>query len=180
MLAALIQDVAAAAVIALAAFGLAPAAASGGVDPTSIPVESTALPPDLCSLLTEQEAETILGMPLEPPQQQRSGDCWYLRQGGTDFGAVELFISVLPVRMTSRKHFDSFVAEQVTKMNDRLEKAGAKGEPFTAEPVPELKDPAYYVDPGLYVLKGDQVLVLGIDRPRALLVAAKAVPRFQP
>jgi hypothetical protein len=136
--------------------------------------------PDMCSLLTEQEAEEILGKRLEPPQKQRGGDCWYLNEGGKDFGDVVLILSALPVQMRSRAEFDRFMADQVKKLNEALAKAGAKGEPFTAEPEQGVGAPAYYVDPGLYVLKGARILMIGCDRPLAVRIASKALPRFQP
>jgi hypothetical protein len=137
-------------------------------------------PPDMCSLLTEQEAEEILGKRLEPPQKQRSGDCWYLNEGGKDFGDVVLIMHVLPVQIRSKAEFDRFIADQVKKLNEAITKAGGKGPPFIAEPEQGVGAPAYYMDPGLYVLKGARVLMIGCERPQALRIAATALPRFQP
>jgi hypothetical protein len=51
--------------------------------------------------------------------------------------------------------------------------------PTTVDPVPEVGQPAYYVDPTLVVLKGGRVLsIVAADRKQATAVAAKAVPRF--
>jgi hypothetical protein len=141
------------------------------------PTRGAATPADLCSLLTEEEAEAILGKKLEPPQRQKGGDCWYLREGGQDFGAVELILSVLPTYLRSESEFDKFVAEQVKDLNENMKKAG--GQESTPQKVAEVGAPAYYIDPGLYVFQGGRVLVIGTDRPKAVAIAAKALPRFK-
>jgi hypothetical protein len=84
------------------------------------------LPPDVCSLLTEEEAEAILGTKLGPPQPQSNGDCWYLREGGAGIAAVELILSVLPVQMRSEAEFDQFITEQMKSINEQMEKEGMK------------------------------------------------------
>jgi hypothetical protein len=47
------------------------------------------------------------------------------------------------------------------------------------EPVPEVGESAYYVDPTLLVLKGGKVLQIFASRPQAVQVAAKALPQFK-
>jgi len=133
--------------------------------------------PLLDSLLTEAEAEAILSKKLEPPQPQESGDCWYMREGGKDLPDVEIMLSVLPVYLRSEREFDDFVAEQVKSLNKAMKEAG--GMEFTAQRVGEVGAPAYFVDPGLYVLQGGRVLVIAADRPKAVSIAAKALPRFK-
>ena len=166
--------------LTVATFGWLPGPSLAAPSVRSMPIGSATLPPDLCSLITEQEAETILGRRLEPPQKQTNGDCWYLKEGGKDFGAVVLIISMLPVRMSSAQEFDRFMADQVNDLNESMKKVGAKGPPFEAERTRELNAPAYFVDPGLYVLKGGRVLVIAIEQQQALAIAAKALPRFNP
>jgi len=134
---------------------------------------------DLCALLTESEAEVIVGVPMSPLQRQTNGDCWYMKQGGTDFGDVELILSVLPVQIGSRREFDDLVAEQVEQMNESLKKSGLKAA-FEAEAVQGVGGPAYYVDPSLLVLVKDRILGIAAPRPQAVAVAAKALPRFKP
>jgi hypothetical protein len=134
---------------------------------------------DLCALLTENEAAAILRKPMSPPQRQTNGDCWYMKQGGTDFGDVELILTVLPVQIGSRREFDDLVAEQVEQMNESLKKSGLKAV-FEAEAVQGVGGPAYYVDPSLFVLVKDRVLGIAAPRPQAVEIAAKALPRFKP
>src|SRR5687768_5165447 len=121
----LIHSVAAGLVLALAC-GDAKGTADtlGRAKPASTNPAGTATPADLCSLLTEAEAEAILGKKLEPPQRQKGGDCWYLREGGNDFGDVELILSVLPTHLRSESEFDKFIAEQVKDLNENMRKAG--------------------------------------------------------
>jgi hypothetical protein len=46
------------------------------------PTRGAATPADLCSLVTEEEAEAILGKKLEPPQRQTGGDSGTYVRGG--------------------------------------------------------------------------------------------------
>jgi hypothetical protein len=136
-----------------------------------------ATPPDLCSLLTEAEAEAILGAKLGPPQPQAGGDCWYVNEGGTGIADARVILSVLPVRLKSEAEFDAFVADQVKDMNAKMKKAGLPE--YTIERVAEVGAPAYYLQLGLYVLQGERVLMIASGRPTAVAIAAKALPRFK-
>ena len=144
--------------------------------PTASPATRTATPFDLCSLLTEEEAEAILAKKLEPPQRQKGGDCWYLREGGNDFGDVEPILSVLPTYLRSETEFDKPIAEQVKDLNENMRKAG--GTESTTEKVEESAPP-----PTTSILafssskKG--ALAIAADRPKAVAIAAKALPRFK-
>lgn len=174
------QSVAAGFLLALACGDSKRDAASPGQAEAATPKPAAvaAKPADLCSLLTEEEAEAILGKKLEPPQQQKGGDCWYLREGGQGFGAVQLILSVLPASVRSPGDFDDFVAEQVRDLNENMKKAG--GQEFAVQRVPEVGAPAYYLaDLGLYVYQGGRILVIGTDRGKAVAIAAKALPRFK-
>jgi hypothetical protein len=145
--------------------------------PAVNPATRTAAPANLCSLLTKEEAEAILAKKLEPPQRQKGGDCWYLREGGNDFGDVELILSVLPTSLRSEREFDQFIAEQVKDLNENMRKAG--GTESTPQEVREVGAPAYYIDPSLFVFKEGRVLAIAADRPKAVAIAAKALPRFK-
>jgi hypothetical protein len=149
-------------------------------------VESTPAAPrravaqvDLCSLVTKAEAEAILGKSLAEPQKQPGGDCWYMREGGTDFGAVEFILSIIRgQRIESTRDFDNFVAEQVKDMNESMKKSGVGAVSFTAEPAPDVGAPAYFIDPGLYVLKGNQILAVGLGGSKGVAIAKTALPRM--
>jgi hypothetical protein len=136
-------------------------------------------PADYCTLLTETEAEAIVGKALDPPQTKPGGDCWYLKEGGSDFGDVDLMLTVQSLGIRSKGQFAEMVAEQAEKMNAAVEKAGMKDGGFRAEPVPGVGDAAYYLDPSLLVLVGDRVLNIVAPRSQAVAVAAKALPRLK-
>jgi hypothetical protein len=136
---------------------------------------------DLCALLTEAEAEAIVGKPLAAPESQPSGDCWYPERAGTG-GGGEIMLHVFPHRFGSEEEFHAFLVKEVKAMDESMKKAMEKmGAPFeetALEPVPEVKAPAYYADPSLFVLKGGRMLAIAASRPHAVAVAAKALPRF--
>ncbi len=147
---------------------------------TPIPVIAQA---DLCALLTEAEAEAILGKPLAAPEPQPGGDCWYPEQAGAG-GGGEIILHVLPVQFDSKEKFHAFLVKEQKDADDRLKKrmarTGATITETTVEPVPEVGEPAYYADPSLFVLKGGKVLaIFAADRAQAVQVAAKALPRFK-
>jgi hypothetical protein len=150
----------------------APAAAE------SAPRAAATPPVDLCSLVTEEEAEGVLKKPLAPPQKQANGHCWYLREGGTDFGDVEFILSFIAAYPRSEAEFHSFVADQVKEMNEAMKKAGATGAPFVAEPASGLDAPAYFIDPGLYVLTGNRILAVGLGGNSGLELARIALKRL--
>jgi hypothetical protein len=133
---------------------------------------------ELCSLVTEEEAEGVLKKPLAAPQKQANGDCWYLREGGTDFGDVEFVLSLIAAYPGSEAEFHSFVADQVKDMNESLKKAGATGAPFVAEPANGLGAPAYFIDPGLYVLTGNRILAIGLGGDAGMELARIALKRI--
>ena len=138
-------------------------------------------PPDLCALLTQAEAEAILGKPLASPEKQPGGDCWYPERANS--GGGEIMLHVLPVRFDSEEEFHAFLVKEVEDTDARikkaLEKTGATVRETAVEPVPETGAPAYYADPGLFVLRGGQVLAIFAGKPQAVAVAAKALPRFK-
>lgn len=142
--------------------------------------QARAAPIDVCGLVTRAEAESILGMRLEPPQKQRGGDCWYLREGGKDFGSVEFILSIIhaPVPVRTPREFDAFVADQVKDMNDNLKESGVAAVPYKLEPAPGVGAPAYFIDPGLYVLKGNVILAVGLGGPKGVAIAKTALARM--
>jgi len=136
----------------------------------------------LCALLTKAEAEEILGKPLAPPEQRPGGDCWYPDQPGAGVGG-DIILHVLPDRFDSKEKFHAFLMTEVAAADEGMKKAmegtGATFQETKVEPVSEVKAPAYYADPTLFVLQGGRVLAIAASRPHALAVAAKALPRFR-
>jgi hypothetical protein len=136
-------------------------------------------PVDLCSLVTKAEAEAILGKSLAEPQKQSGGDCWYMKEGGSDFGDVEFILGIIRgPRIESTRDFDAFVADQVKDMNESMKKSGVGMVSFTAEPAPGVGAPAYFIDPGLYVLKGNQILAVGLGGTKGVAIAKIALQRM--
>jgi hypothetical protein len=128
--------------------------------------------------VTQQEAENILGTKLEPPQRQKGGDCWYLKQGGKDFGDVEIVVSVLPVYVRNEKEFDDLVASQTKDMNDNLKATGVNATPYAARKAEGVGAPAYFIDPGLYVMKTPRVLAVALSGEKGVAIAKIAVQRM--
>jgi hypothetical protein len=140
---------------------------------------------DLCALLTEAEAEAIVGRPLAPPEAKRGGDCWYPVKAG-DIGGGEIMLTVLPRQFGSKEKFHAFLVEENDRANANIKKAleraggGANVKESSVEPVSGLTEPAYFVEPSLFVLKGGKVLgIFAPDQAKATQVAEKAVPRFK-
>lgn len=135
---------------------------------------------DVCALLTQAEAEAILGKPIVPPKKGGGGECHY----ETEPGSGEILIAVLPLGFKTKEEFHAFVVKDTEEMNARIKKnlkgTGATPKETAVEPVPEVGLPAYYVDPSLVILKNGQVLnIVAADRRQAVAVAAKALPRFK-
>ena len=137
---------------------------------------------DLCALLTEAEAEAIVGKPLAAPERQPSGDCWYPEQAGAG-GGGEIMLHLYPYPFDSKEKFHAFLVQEVKVVDDNMKEAmegtGATVKETAVEPVTEIEAPAYYADPTLFVLKGGKVLAILAPRPQAVAVAAKAVPRLE-
>jgi hypothetical protein len=136
---------------------------------------------DLCSFLTEAEAEAILKTPLNAPSRQSSGDCWY-GSGGPGVPG-DIILSILPVTMRTEQEFDQFLAKEVATINARMKKALPDWPETKISPVPGLNVPARQTSGGvgaLYVLKGTRVLVIhtAVDA-NAVAVATKALPRMK-
>jgi hypothetical protein len=134
-----------------------------------------------CDLLTQAEAEAILGQPTAAPTTGGSGECHY----ATKDGMVDLIVYLMPLQFRSKEEFHAFVVKDTERMNARIrksmEKTGATVKETTVDPVPEVEAPAYYVDPSLLVLtKTGRVLnVVADGRAQAVAVAAKALGRAQ-
>ena len=145
----------------------------------SAPQAAAAPQPEMCSLITEEEAEGVLKKPLAPPQKQSNGHCWYLREGGTDFGDVEFVLSFVAAYPRSEAEFHSFVADQVKQMNESLKKSGVAGpgSEFTAEPAAGLGAPAYFIDPGIYVFTRNRILAVGLGGNAGMELARIALKR---
>lgn len=134
-----------------------------------------------CDLLTQAEAEAILGQQIAAPTAGGSGECHY----ATKDGMVDLMVYLMPLQFGSKEEFHAFVVKDTEAMNARIkksmEKTGATVKETTVEPVPEIEAPAYYVDPSLLVLtKSGRVLnVVADGRVQAVGVAGKALGRVQ-
>jgi hypothetical protein len=144
------------------------------------PNQTQRAPIDICGLLTQAEAEAILGKPIEPPKKRGSGECHY----ETEPGNGDIMIAVLPLGFKSKEAFHAFLVKDTEAMNARIKKnlkgTGATPKETAVEPAPEVGLPAYYVDPSLVILKNGQVLnIVAADRRQAVAVAAKALPRFK-
>src|SRR5688572_5792073 len=159
-----------------AASETAPAEVAGAAP--AAPARRGSPPVDLCSLVTEAEAESILGKSLAPPQKQSGGDCWYLREGGSDFGDVEFMLSFISAYPRSEKGFDEIVAEQVRNMNENMKKGGVGAVQFTAEPARGVGAPAYFIDPGLYVFTGNRILAVALGGEKGIAIAKTAMGRI--
>ena len=154
------------------------AVASAASETTPASPATRAVQVDLCSLVTEAEAEAILGKGLAAPQRQPNGHCWYMREGGSDFGDVEFILSFISAYPRSEAEFDSFVAEQVKNLNESMKKSGVGAVQFTAEPARDVGAPAYFIDPGLYVLTGNRILAVSLGGPNGVAIAKTALARM--
>ena len=155
------------------------AAATASEAPAPAASASQAYAPiDLCSLVTQAEAEAILNKKLAAPQKQTGGGCWYMREGGSDFGDVEFILSIINAPVRSPQEFDAFVAEQVKNMNDRVKKGGIAAAPYKLERADGVGAPAYFIDPGLYVLKGNRILAVGLGGAQGVAIAKAALARM--
>jgi hypothetical protein len=134
-----------------------------------------------CDLLTQAEAEAILGQQIAVPAAGGSGECHYAAKDGM----VDLIVYLMPLQFSSKEEFHAFVVKDTEAMNARIkksmEKTGATVKETTVDPVPEVEAPAYYVDPSLLVLtKSGRVLnVVADGRAQAVAVAGKALGRAQ-
>jgi hypothetical protein len=84
----------------------------------------------------------------------------------------------------SKEEFHAFVVKDTDEMNARmkegLKNTGATVKETAVDPVPQVGDAAYYVDPSLLVLSHGRVLnITAADRRQAVAVAAKVLPRFE-
>ena len=150
------------------------AAACGGS--SDAPADQAATPPappaapratsaaGMCALLTQAEAEEILGKAPAAPEPQPNGSCSY--------STGEIMIAPLPKSFSSASEFREFAQSEVKRTNDR-----AKQAIMTYEPV-DLGDAAFYDSFSLHILKGGQVLTIVAEKSRALRIAAKALPRW--
>jgi hypothetical protein len=176
----LFHNIAAGLVLAWACGDSRKESATGQMDTSPSKTIAAAQPADLCALLTEAEAEAILGKQLAPPERQSSGDCWYSEASGS---GPEIILHVLPVAFKSKEAFHAFLVKETKETNEKLKEAmgnaGATIKGTTVEPVPEVGAPAYYADPTLFVLRGDRVLAIFAARPQAAAIGAKALPRFR-
>ena len=133
-----------------------------------------------CDLVTQAEAEAILGQPIAAPAPGGSGECHY----ATKDGMTDIIVYLMPLEFRSKEEFHAFVVKDTEDMNARIrksmEKTGATVKETTVDPVPAVGDAAYFVDPTLIVLKQGRVLnIMAADRAQAVAVAGKVLPRFE-
>src|SRR6185295_18984205 len=79
---------------------------------------------ETCGLVTEQEAEAIVGKGLDPPVAKNTFDCWYLKEGGKDFGSVEVMTRVGIEMFRSSAEFEESVAKGIADLNANMKEAG--------------------------------------------------------
>ena len=119
----------------------------------------------MCGLLTQAEAEAILGKSPAAPEPQPSGSCSY--------SSGEIMIATLPREFGSAKEFAEFARAEVRRTNER-----AKMDVMSYEKV-LLGDAAFYDGFSVHILRGGRVLTIVADKSRALAVAEKALPRWK-
>jgi hypothetical protein len=122
---------------------------------------------DPCTLVTQAEAETIMGEKLAHPTM-RSGGCWF---------GESLAFSFVPLSPASSAEFEAIIKKDVDRLNAKMRKLGAKES--TIDRVTDLDAPAFYVDPTLLVYRNQRVLSVFADRPRAIAAARKALERWK-
>jgi hypothetical protein len=135
---------------------------------------------DPCALLTQAEAAAILGQSIGAPVKGGGGECHYGEEGGS----AEIVVYPMPLGFQSKEEFHAFVVEDTEAMNARIKKSmansGATVKETAVEPVAQVGDAAYYVDPSLIVLSHSRVLnITAGNRDQAVAVARKVVPRFK-
>jgi len=135
---------------------------------------------DACALLTREEAEAILGQSIGDPVKGGSGECHYGEEGGS----AEIVVYPMMLGFNSKEEFHAFVVKDTEATNARMkksmEKTGVTVKETAVEPVPQVGDAAYYVDPSLIVLSKGRVLnITAANREQAVAVAGKVVPRFK-
>jgi hypothetical protein len=150
-------------------------AAAGGSSSEQAPANQPGTPPPaaqptasraeaMCALLTQAEAEAILGKSPAMPEPQPNGSCSY------SSGAI--MIATLPKEFSSAKEFTDFAEAEVKRTNER-----AKMDLMSYEAV-DLGDVAFYDGFSVHILRGRRVLTIVADKSRALAIAEKALPRW--
>jgi hypothetical protein len=128
------------------------------------PAPPPAQPASMCALLTQAEAEAILGKSPAAPEPQANGSCSY--------SAGDIMIATLPRSFGSAGEFTEFAQSEVKRTNERAGQALMAYEPVA------MGDAAFYDSFSLHILKGAKVLTIVADKAKALLIAEKALPRF--
>jgi len=137
-------------------------------------------PPDPCALLTQAEAEEIIGSKIGSPTKGGSGECHYGEEGSS----AEIVVYPMMLGFRSKEEFHAFVVKDTEEMNARvkesLKSSGATAKETAVEPVAGVGDAAYFVEPSLLVLSHNRVLnITAAGRDQAVAVARKVVPRFK-
>ena len=154
----------------VALLALLTAACGGSAD--QAPADQPATPPPaaaatgqaMCGLLTQAEAEAILGKAPAAPEPQSNGSCSY--------SSGEIMIATLPREFGSASEFINFAQSEVKRTNERAKMAMMSYE------VVHLGDAAFYDGFSVHILRGRRVLTIVADKARALAIAEKALPRW--
>ncbi|HJR33691.1 MAG TPA: hypothetical protein VJ817_01980 [Gemmatimonadales bacterium] len=154
-------------VLLAAACGSSPDSAPAAQPATPLPATPTAgaSAEVMCALLTQAEAEAILGKAPVAPEPQPNGSCSY--------SSGDIMIAMLPKEFGSVKEFTDFARAEVKRTNER-----AKMDVMSYEAV-SLGDAAFYDGFSVHILRGGRVLTIVADKSRALAVAGKALPRWK-
>jgi hypothetical protein len=150
-------------------------AAGCGGSSGQVPADHPATPPPaarptvtsaeaMCALLTQAEAEVILGKSPAAPEPLPNGSCSY--------SSGDVMIATLPKEFGSAKEFTDFAQGEVKRTNER-----ARMDMMSYEEVP-LGDAAFYDGFSIHILRGRRVLTIVADKSRALAIAEKALPRW--
>ena len=154
----------------VALLALLTAACGGSADqapadqPAPAPPAAVATGQTMCALLTQGEAEAILGKAPAAPEPQSNGSCSY--------SSGEIMIATLPREFGSASEFINFAQSEVKRTNER-----AKMAMMSYEVVP-LGEAAFYDGFSVHILRGRRVLTIVADKSRALAIAEKALPRW--
>ena len=63
-------------------------------------------------------------------------------------------------------------------MNETLKQEGVPATPYKLERAPGVGAPAYFIDPGLYVFKGNRILAVALGGSKGVEIAKIALARL--
>ena len=81
------------------------------------------------------------------------------------------------VTLGTKMHWTPDIAKlETSRLNPSRIRVGAIQ--FTAEPARDVGAPAYFIDPGLYVLTGNRILAVSLGGPKGVEIAKTALARM--